>query len=339
MGPIRRRELLFGAGALVAARLVHAQAPNPGQPRRIGVLGLNFAPTGDPKQRPTFLLFKKLGWVEGENLLIERAYAELRAERLPALAEELVRKRVEVIWTFGSEAAVAAARATQSIPIVFFDPPFPIEQELVDSLARPGRNSTGTAYMTDTKIIDKNFELLREIAPSAKRLIRLHEPATSAKVSGGFFDAKSQYDPAARRLGFELQYLEIRRPEDIEIMLLATQTRRTDALGVSGGYLLPSNGKFIAEFALRNLIPSISLGSWYADAGGLLSYGIARSEQLKMALRNVEYIDRILRGAKPGELPVERPSTFELVINAKTAQALGIKLPQSILVRADRVIE
>jgi len=339
MGRVKRREFLVCAAALGAARLVHAQAPNTGQPRRIGVLGLNVAPKDDPRQRPTSIHFRKLGWIEGENLLIERAYADLQVERLPALAEGLVRNRVEVIWTYSSEAAVAAARATQNIPIVFYDPPFPIEQGLVDSLARPGRNATGTAYITDSKIIDKNFEILREIAPSAKRLLRLVEPATSAKVSGGYFDAKREYEPAARRLDFEIKHLEINKLEDMEATFSATQTRRTDALVVSGGYLLPSKGKFIAEFALRNRLPSISLGSWFPDVGGLLSYGIARSEQLKMALRNVEYIDRILRGAKPSELPVERPSTFEMVVNAKTAQALGIKLPQSILVRADRLIE
>lgn len=334
-----RRKFLLASGALLAAPLVHAQAPNPGQPRRIGVLGLNFAPKGDLRQRPAYIHFRKLGWFVDENLLVERAYADLHAERLPALAEELVRKRVEVIWTLGSEAAVAAARATQSIPIVFYDPPYPVEQELVDSLARPGRNATGTAYITDSKFIEKNFALLREIAPSAKRLLRLREPATTAKVSGGYFDAKGQYEPATKRLGFEWQDLEIRRLEDIETTLSATQTRRTDALSVSGGYLLPAKAKFIADFALRYLLPSVSLSGLYADAGVLLSYGIAQSEQLKMALRNVEYIDRILRGANPAELPVERPSTFEMVINAKTAQALGIKLPQSFLVRADRLIE
>ena len=157
MGRLKRREFLIAASALATASLARAQAPNSGQPRRIGVLGLNLAPSVDVRQRPTFIHFKKLGWIEGENLLVERAYAELETERLPKLAEELVRKQVELIWTFGSEAAIAAARATRTIPIVFFDPPYPIEQGLIDSWARPGRNVTGTAYMTDSKIHDKLF--------------------------------------------------------------------------------------------------------------------------------------------------------------------------------------
>jgi len=339
MGRVRRREFLIAASALATASLSRAQAPNSGQPRRIGVLGLNFAPTGDARQIATSVHFRKLGWIEGENLLVERAFADLETERLPKLAEELVRKQVEVIWTFGTEAAIAAARATRTIPIVFFDPPYPIEQGLIDSWAHPGRNATGTAYMTDSKIVDKLFELLREIAPTAKRVWRLSEPATLEMLAGGYYDYKGQLALTAQRFGFEIRYLEIRKVADIETALAGIQIQNSDAIMIGGGYHLPMGGKRIAEFSIRNRLPSVALASWYADAGGLLSYGIARSESAAMLLRNVEYIDRILRGAKPGDLPVERPSKIELVLNAKTAKAVGLSIPQSLLARADRVIE
>jgi putative ABC transport system substrate-binding protein len=339
MSRIQRRHILFASGAMLAAWLARAQAPKVGQPRRIGVLALSFEPKIPVAQRLTIIAFRKLGWIEGENLLVERAYADLRADRLPALAEELVRKRVEIIWTIGPDATLAAARATRSIPIVFMNVPYPVEQGLIDSFARPGRNLTGTSFFTDAGVGEKLYEFLREIAPAAKRLSRLSEPHAVETLAAGRVDLGRAARTSAHRLGFELRSHEIRKLEDLDTAFAEITAWRADAIHAAGGEHLYVARQRIAEFGLRHRLPCSSASFATVEAGGLLSYGAAASEVEAMYIRGAEYMDRILRGARPSELPVQRPSKYELVINSKTAKALGLKIPQSLLLRAHRVIE
>jgi putative ABC transport system substrate-binding protein len=337
-----RRKFLIAAGGLIAAPLARAQAPDAGRSRRIGFLALGFESKVPRAQRPTMKMFKKLGWVDGENLQIERAYAELKAEHLAPLAQALVRKRVEVIWTIGPEATLAAARATRSIPLVFFNVPFPVEQGFVDSFARPGRNVTGTSFFTGVGVLHKLIEMLREVAPDAKRLSRLAQPDSVEVLAGGRIDVARTFSETAQRLGFESRTHEIRELADVDAAFTEITAWSADAMFTAGGDHLFAAGQRIAEFALRRRLPSAFLGglaSKAIEAGGLLSYGPAPSEAQAMLIRCVEYIDRILRGARPGDLPVQQPANYELVINAKTAKALDLRIPQTLLVRADRVIE
>ena len=333
----------FLAMLLIGANLrplhANAQPPKAGRPRRIGALTLDFEVGIPVAQRLPMITLRKLGWIEGENFLLEHVYADLKAERLAPLAEELVRKRVDLIWAFGPDAALAAARATQSIPIVFWDVPFPVEQGLIDSYARPGRNATGTSFFTDFGVNHKIYEYLRAVAPAARRLFRLAQPDSAATLAGGRVTLPNVGRPPAERLGFELRSHEISKLEDIDTALADVTVWRADAIIVTGGHHLYAERKRIAEFALRHRLPSAYPWSDCVEAGGLLSYGVAGSEVKAMIIRGAEYVDLILRGARPGELPVHRPSKYELVINAKTAKALDLNIPQTVLISADRVIE
>jgi ABC-type uncharacterized transport system substrate-binding protein len=339
MSRIQRRHILLASGAMLAAWLARAQAPKAGHPRRIGVLGLSFEPKIPAAQRAGVIALRKLGWIEGENLIVERAYAELRIERLTALAEGLLRKRVEVVWTDGSQSALAAARATQTVPIAFSNAVWPLETGLIDSFARPGRNLTGTSIFAETGTSTKRLEFLREIVPTAKRLSRLSQPDLTETLAGGTFDMGAVWDAAAERLGFVGRAHAIRKEGDIDAAFAEIAAWPAQAINASGGDYTFGVRQRIAEFALSNRMPSVFSSRSFVEAGGLLSYAPLPAEGMTLLVRSFEYVDRILRGARPSELPVERPSRFELVINMKTAKALGLKIPQTLLARADRVIE
>jgi putative ABC transport system substrate-binding protein len=333
-----RRRFLIAAGSLLAApRLARAQAQE-----KLPVLGI-LTPFPRPKpeeiarsRNPLIVRLRELGWVEGKTLLIERAYGEGREGRLPELAATLVAKKVDVIWAFSSEGAVAAARATSTIPIVFWGVPAPVEQGLVESFARPGRNVTGVAFMADLGVEAKRLELLREIAPSARRLAAISVPTGILTVAGGSVDLPSATDAAASKLGFELRRFPIEKQEDFEPVFAAILAWGAEVLTVSASGLFGRNRARIAEFANRNRLPSAFTLPDYSEAGGLVSYGI---EWQSTFAQTADYIDRILRGAKPGELPVDLPRKYMTVVNLRTARALGLKVPQSVLLRADRVIE
>lgn len=329
---------LTALGLAGAAPRASAQAPKAGSPRRIGILVLGVAPKTPVAQRSTSIRLRKLGWIEGENLIVERAYADLNAERLAGLAEELLRRGVELILTFGPEASLAAARATRTVPVVFVAVTWPVEQGLIDSFARPGRNLTGTSFYTGVEVSNKRLEFLREIAPAAKRLSWLWPSDFAETVAGGSYDMIPTMAAAATGLGFEIRFHPIRRTEDIDGAFGEITAWRAQAVAAAGAHVLAARQR-IAEFALRHRLPTAYPSHEHVEAGGLLSYAPPPSELAAMGERSVAYVDRILRGAKPAELPVERPSRYELVINAKTAKALGLTIPQSLLVRADRVIE
>jgi putative ABC transport system substrate-binding protein len=340
MGKFRRRQFLIASGAMLASRLARAQPRAPDGNRTIGVLFLNAL---DPKSPPTEDIgtktLRKLGWIEGQNIVIERRFADFRRERLAGLAQELVRKRVEVIFAIGPQPAIEAGRATQTIPIVFFNGVWPVETGLVDSLARPGRNLTGTSLFADTGVSTKRLEFLREIVPAAKRLSQLSQPDIEETLAGGRFDMRAVFQAAAERLGFERRVHVIRKVEDFDAAFAEIIAWGAHAINGAGGDYIFAARERIAEFALRHRLPSVFSFQAPVEAGGLLSYSPATAEWTAMVVRSAEYIDRILRGARPAELPVVLPNKYELLINLKTAKALGLKIPPPLLLRADRVIE
>jgi len=333
MGQFKRRHFLISSGAMLVSRVASGQAPA----RKLGFLSLNPPPNAEENSRSVFLAkLKQRGWVEGQNLLIVRAYADLKRDRLPAMAEDLVRQRVEVIVAQGAESAVAASRATTTIPIVFGFVAWPIEMGLIESYAKPGRNATGRSSYTGTEVSNKRHEFLREIAPAAKRLSWIFTPDISRHVQGGTYDVP--VEPETRKLGYEPKYHTVQKTEDLEAVFSEIVAFRAQALSVAGSAVLFSARQQIADFALKNRLPSASIMSSFVEAGGLLSYSAAGEPSATLE-RIAEYADRILRGARPADLPVERPSSYELVINLKTAKMLGLKIPPSVLLRADRVIE
>jgi putative ABC transport system substrate-binding protein len=281
---------------------------------------------------------KALGWVEKQNLVIEGAYADYRLERLPALAEDLIRKRVDVIWAGSGAAAIAAARATAAIPIVFLGAPWPVETGLVQSFARPGRNVTGISSYTGIEVSAKRLEFLREIAPHATRLSWILDPLSEVTVAGGRFDVRPLLDPAAKSLGYDVRYHYLGKAEDTDAVLAEILDWRAQAMMVAGSPAIFNARERIAAFALRHRLPSATVMAALVDAGGLLSYFSATGLSENIT-RSAEYVDRIFRGTRAADLPVQQPSTYELVLNLKTASALGLKVPRPLLLRADRIVE
>jgi putative ABC transport system substrate-binding protein len=274
----------------------------------------------------------ELGWVEGQNLNIDRAYGEGNEDRLSALAEELVRRRVDVIWALGPPSAVAAARATKIIPIVFWGVSYPVELGLVSGLARPAGNVTGMAYSTGPELAGKQVEFLRQIAPAATRLAWITAPDSRRTVSGDEYIVL----PEAPALGVELGRFDVRGRDDFDAVFASVRAWRAHALGLIGNPFFWRERKRIVEFANRNRLVSTFGMKDFVEVGGLISYGPDVGETVR---QSVGYVDRILRGARPTDLPVEQPSKYELVINLKTAKALGLTIPPSLLLRADQVIE
>jgi putative tryptophan/tyrosine transport system substrate-binding protein len=333
----RRRFLLTSLAGALAAPLV-AEGQQAGKVYRIGWLSPFKTPTPEQTARSPFrALLRERGWDTNQNLVIERAYAEGREDRLPDLAAELVRKRVDVIVTHGPDATLAAARATKTIPIVFFLVGFPVEHGLVDSLARPGRNVTGVASFAGIDQAPKQLEFLRQIAPKATRLAWIWTPSSAITVAGDQRTPVAAFvDAGAQRLGFELRRYAVHGVDDFESVFSAILSARAQALGLIGNEMTWRERQRIVDFANRHGLPSAFPTRSYAEAGGLLAYGPLERETL---LQSVPYVDRILRGAQPADLPVELPTKFDFVINLKTAKALGLTIPPSLLARADQVIE
>ena len=274
--------------------------------------------------------FRELGYVEGKNLTFERRYAEDRLDRLPGLAAELVSLKVDVIMAAGTLAPLAAKRATSTIPIVMMSAGDPVGSGLVAGLAQPGANVTGMSLMAPD-LGGKRLQLLKELLPEISRVAVLWNAANpySALV---FKESVG----AARTLGVELQSLEIREPPDLDAALEAATGRHADALVAVEDPLTSDLRKKVAEFAINHRLPTISGLRVFADSGALMSYGADLADIIR---RSVVYVDKILKGAKPSDLPVEQPTKFELVINLKTAKLLGLTVPPLLLARADEIIE
>lgn len=305
-----------------------------GKVYRIGYLSIGSASTTYTRPLEAFRQgLRELGWVEGRNLLIEYRYAEGQSDRLPALADELVRLKVDLIVASPTPSALAAKQATRTIPIVGMSLTEPVAVGLVPSLARPGGNVTGLTYGVDTEIFGKQLQLLKEVVPNVRRVAVLTNPA-----SGGPSWAlrMESVRSAARSLGLPLQILEVHEPSDFDAAFAAMVKERAGALLVSGDALFFVHRAQLSDLALKNRLPSMSTQSQWVEAGGLLSYAPSFPDLWR---RTATYVDKILRGAKPGDLPIEQPAKFELVVNLRTARELGISLPQSVLQRADRVIQ
>jgi putative ABC transport system substrate-binding protein len=273
---------------------------------------------------------RELGYVEGRNIAFERRFAKGKLEALAALAKELVELNVAVIVTSATSAAVAAEHATRKIPIVMASGGDQVSRGLATSLARPSGNVTGVASLT-SDLMGKRFELLREVAPKTSRLAALwHADNTSSQ------SAVRELDGAASRAKIPFQSFPMRDAVDLADIFAAMARDRIDAIVVVNGPEVYTERKRIAELALKHKLPAIYGSAEYAEVGGLLTYGPSYPDLFRRA---AIYVDKILKGARPGDLPIEQPTTFELVINANTARALRIAIPASVLARASRVIQ
>jgi putative ABC transport system substrate-binding protein len=272
------------------------------------------------------------GYIEGQNITIEYRWAEERIERLPDLATELVRLKVDLIVVSTDPGALAAKKATSTIPIVFVAVTDPVGLGLVVSLGRPGGNMTGLPHIA-RELTPKRLELLKEAVPGATRVAVLWGPDTRLR---GLREVLKPIEIAARKLGVQLQSLEVQNPDELATAFSALTRKRADALLLVNEALFYSERARIVELAAKSRLPVMAWLSVFVEAGGLISYGPNLVEQWR---RLAYYVDRILKGAKPADLPVEQPMTLELVINLKTAKALGLTIPHSVLFRADKLIE
>jgi putative ABC transport system substrate-binding protein len=326
---VERRTFLTGSAGLLAAPLV-AQAP-PAKAPRIGWLGGQARETARPYVEAFRRGLKDLGWVEGQNLAIEWRFSGGRAELLPGFAEELVRLRMDLIVVPSTPTALAAKRATQTIPLVTVAVGDPVALGLVANMARPGGNVTGLTSSVGPEITGKQLELLKEIVPKASRVAVLWNPGTPGNALW-----LREAEAAARALGVELQPLEARGPNDFDRAFTAMTARRAAALLVLGDVMLATNRMRLADLAVRSRLPAMYGLREAVEAGYLVSYGANTPDLFRRA---ATYVDRILKGARPGDLPFEQPTKFEFVINLRTANALGLTIPPAVLARADEVIE
>ena len=327
------RRAFFGtlAGGFLAASLA-AEAQQAAKVYRIGLLG--GSPPNSPGGRRAWKGFfegmRELGYVEGRNILVEGRWYGDRTDRLPALAAELVRLKVDVIVAGAAPAPEAAQRATSTIPIVMANYTDPVGSGLAVSLAKPGKNVTGLSTIAP-ELVGKRLQLLKEAVPGISRVAVLWNPTVTAQAL-----ELREAEVAARSLKVQLHVLEARAPSDFAGAFSALTEDR------AGGVLILTSSMFyaertrIAELAARVRVPAIYSVKEFAEAGGLMTYGINLHESFRRA---ATYVDRILKGAKPADLPVEQPTKFELVINLKTAKALGLTVPPSLLARADEVIQ
>jgi putative ABC transport system substrate-binding protein len=326
---VRRRELITLIGGAAAAWPLAARAQPAGKLPTIGYLG-GGTPTGQRAWLAAFVQrLRELGWIEGRTVAIEHRWGEGRAERYAEIAAEFVRLKVDVILAGGTEAAIAARQATSIIPIVFPTAGEPVASRLVASLARPGGNVTGLSNL-GSDLAAKRVEILREVFPGLRRLAVM----ANAHYSGSVTEM-GEIQAAARTLGLAIVPLSIRRAEDIASAFEGLEGR-AEALYVTGDPLVQTHRLRISTFALAARLPTMLPHREYVEAGGLMSYGPNFPD---LNRRAADYVDKILRGTKPADLPVEQPTKFDLVINLITAKALGLDVPPTLLARADEVIE
>jgi putative tryptophan/tyrosine transport system substrate-binding protein len=331
-GEMNKRKLgSFALCALLFAPCFSAEAQQPAKIPRIGYLSNADPATDSTRTEGIRLALRELGYIEGQNIAIEYRFAEGKVDRAPELAAELVRLKVDIIVVASGDQWIRAAKnATKTIPIVMTGQGSdPVKAGHVESLARPGGNVTGLTAL-NRELGGKRLELLKEAVPKLSRVAVLYDPATP-----GLHEMKLL--PAdARALKLTIQPWEIRAVDDFEKVFAALNKQRPDGLyDIGGGGVLRPNRKRITGFALKSRLPSVSASEVFVDAGGLMSYAADDADRYR---RVAYYVDRILKGAKPADLPVERPTKFELIINLKTAKQIGVMIPQSLLYRADRVI-
>jgi putative ABC transport system substrate-binding protein len=322
--------LLVVALAIVAGPLAEAQSP--GKIYRLGMLSPAAPPASSHRGGMTLIpvALRELGYVEGQNLVVERRFAEGKLDRLPALARELVLLRVDVIQATSASGIQAAKEATTTIPIVMGFGVDPVERGFVASLARPGGNITGVTVDAGIALAGKRLELIKEMVPRAKRIAVL-----TTEESSGWAQVR-EAEKAAAALGVTLVVVEV-RGQDYERAFATMKAERASGLFIVSSALLNNDRKRIIELATKHRLPAIYWWRHHVEEeGGLMAYG---PDDFALYRRVAAHIDRIFKGANPADLPVEQPTKFELVVNAKTAKVLGLTIPPLILIRADRVIE
>ena len=316
---------------LFFALCVSAQAQQTTKAPRIGYLAGGSSSANSYSRQAFHQGLRALGYAEGKNILIEYRYADGNSERLPELAEELVRLKVDVIIvTGGTSTLLRIKNVTSTVPVVFPLASDPVGDGLVASLARPGGNITGLSSVS-RDLDGKRLELLKETIPKLSRVGVLIDPNDASNVGSA-----KEIDVDARPVGLKLYILEARRPDEIESAIKSAVTAKAGAVLVLPTGLLNNQRKRIAELAMNNRLPTMFATGQFMDAGGVMSYG---PDYADLHRRAAIYVDKILKGAKPAELPVERPTKFELVINVKTAKQIGLTIPPNVLARADKVIK
>jgi putative tryptophan/tyrosine transport system substrate-binding protein len=331
-----RSVVTLAVGLIILAAIVPAEAQQPKKVPHIGFVGSSGDPSNPGRLVKAFQQgLRELGYVEGKNILVDYRYAHGNVDRLSRLTVELVQLKVDVLVLQNLLAIRAAKQATKTIPIVMLIADDPVETGLIHSLPRPGGNVTGVARLT-RELGGKRLELLKEVIPMMSRVGILRGATRDAEASGPFFAFK-EYETAAHALKIQLQSLGVRGPKpDFESAFQAAVKGRVNALIAVRNRVVSRHSKQIAQFAVKYHLPSMYEGNQYVEAGGLMSYASNDSDLFR---RVAVYVDKILKGAKPAELPVEQPTKFELVINLKTAKQIGLTIPPHVLARADNVIK
>jgi len=327
---MRRREFIKAMAGSAVAWPLTARAQQAGKIWRIGMLETTSATLNAANVEAFRSALQRLGYIEGQNLVIDYRSADGRSERLPALAAELIRVKSDIIVTRGTPSALAAKNATTTIPIVMASIGEPVETGLVASLPRPGGNITGLSAFV-TELAAKRIEMLKELAPQIAR-VGLIDNMSNRSVPPQWDETKF----AAQALRIEAHLFDVRKPEDIARAFDAALEKRVDALTVGNDTVVIASRSQVAVLAARHRLPAIYATREFVDAGGLLSYAAHYPDLYRRA---AAYVDKIFKGAKPADLPVEQPTKFELVINLKTARGLGLTVPPMLLARADEVIE
>jgi putative tryptophan/tyrosine transport system substrate-binding protein len=318
--------------ALAASIVLPGVAVQAQQPARIPRIGFvsNTTPSAVAARIDAFLQgLRELGYVEGKNIVIEYRHSEGKPDRLAALVAELVRLKVDIIVTSGPSVSRAAKKTTSTIPIVFSQEGDPVGSGLVASLARPGGNLTGLSTVSP-ELHGKRLEILKEVLPNLARVVVL---GTSTVESHAVF--LKEQEPTARALRVQLQYLDLLNSKDIEIAFRTANKGRADALLVLAGPVLIAHLRRVVDLAAKSRLPAMYNFPEFVEAGGLMTYGV---NNVDMARRAATYVDKILKGAKPADLPVEQPTKFDFIVNLKAAKQIGLTIPPNVLVRADRVI-
>jgi putative tryptophan/tyrosine transport system substrate-binding protein len=325
---MKNKFIILALSTMLFALCFSAEAQQPAKLAKIGVL------RGQPVSASTHELllrgFRERGYVEGKNIAFETQSAEGKLDRYAALADELVRLKVDVLVASSTSAALAAKNATKTIPIVFLNVSDPVASGLVDSLARPGGNITGIASI-DSVLAGKRLELLKETIPKLSRVAVLWNPQDR-----GSTQQWNESQLAARELGLQLNSMEVSNPDKLDGAFKEAVKTLSAALAVTQHPLAASNRKRIVDLATKTRLPAIYARGDYVISGGLMSYGRDETEPYR---RVAALVDRILKGAKPADLPVEQPTKFELMINLKTAKALGLTIPPVVMMRAEKVIK
>jgi len=333
---VRRREFLALAGGVSLALPVEARAQQPEGTRRIGILSPGRTELPDPtfNMLNAFLQgLRDLGYTEGQNLTVERKYANGSSDRLRELAAELVRGKPEIIVAFSTTAARPAKQATHTIPIVAVAMADPVADELVASLARPGGNVTGTTFL-GPELVSKRLQLLQEVIPGLSRVAALwHPDAYSERTMAG---VRNEIEVAAQTLGLQLQLVPAAGANDFVDAFTAMAREHAEALIVMPSPMLFGEYRRIVSIAANNRLPAMGVAREFVDLGGLMSYGANLPD---LARQTAMHVNKILKGVNPAELAVEQPTKFELVVNLKTAKALGLSVPPSLLARTDELIE